>query len=73
MVNLSPSVKRYEAKPRDDSDVIDALGELVERHPRDEPESAGTAVRQARQGGLHPFKREASEHPQPHGWLHEEP
>jgi putative transposase len=34
VVGVSRSVKRYEPKPRDDSEVIDALGELAERHPR---------------------------------------
>jgi putative transposase len=34
VVGVSRSVKRYEPKPRDDSEVIDALGELAARHPR---------------------------------------
>ena len=34
VVGVSRSVKRYEPKPRDDSEVIDALGQLAERHPR---------------------------------------
>ena len=34
VVGVSRSVKRYKPKPRDDSEVIDALGELAERHPR---------------------------------------
>ena len=34
LVSLSRSVNRYEAKRRDDSEVIDALSALAERHPR---------------------------------------
>ena len=34
MVGLSCTVKRYEAKRGDDGEVMDALGELAERHPR---------------------------------------
>ena len=34
VVNLSRSVKRYVYKGRDDSEVIDALSALAERHPR---------------------------------------
>ena len=34
VVGLSRSVQRYEHKIRDDSEIIDALTALVERHPR---------------------------------------
>jgi hypothetical protein len=34
VVGMSRSVKRYAAKPRDDSETIDALGKLAERLPR---------------------------------------
>jgi len=34
VVNLSRSVHRYVYKRRDDSEVIDALSVLAERHPR---------------------------------------
>ena len=34
LTGLSRSVKRYEPKRPDDSEVIDALGRLAERHPR---------------------------------------
>lgn len=34
LVGLSRSVKRYAPKARDDSELMEALGELAERHPR---------------------------------------